>query len=40
MANEAYKKRIKAQYDKSFKPRVFLEGDLVLLYDQEFDKLG
>jgi hypothetical protein len=40
MANEAHKKHIKAQYDKSVKPRVFSEGDLVLLYDQESDKLG
>lgn len=40
LANEAHKKCIKAQYDKNVKPRVFSEGDLVLLYDQEFDKLG
>eukprot|EP00253_Pinus_taeda_P007991 PITA_07991 len=33
-------KRVKAQFDKNVKPRVFLEGDLVLLYDQESDKLG
>jgi len=39
MDNKAYKKYIKAQYDKSAKPRVFSKGDLVLLYDQEFDKL-
>ena len=32
-ANEAHKKRVKAQFDKNVKPRVFLEGDLVLLYD-------
>ena len=32
MASEAHKKRIKAQYDKNVKPRVF-SGDLVLLYD-------
>jgi hypothetical protein len=31
---------VKAQYDKNVKPRVFSEGDLVLLYDQESDKLG
>eukprot|EP00253_Pinus_taeda_P033788 PITA_33788 len=40
LANEAPKKRIKVQFDKNFKPRVFSEGDLVLLYDQESDKLG
>lgn len=40
MANEAHKKRVKAQFDKNFKPPVFLEGDLVLLYDHESDKLG
>ena len=28
------------QYDKNFKPCVFLEGYLVLLYYQEADKLG
>eukprot|EP00253_Pinus_taeda_P013344 PITA_13344 len=39
-ANEAHKKRVKAQFDKNVKPRVFSEGDLVLLYDQEFNKLG
>eukprot|EP00253_Pinus_taeda_P035673 PITA_35673 len=39
-ANEAHKKQVKAQFDKNVKPRVFSEGDLVLLYDQESDKLG
>eukprot|EP00253_Pinus_taeda_P035642 PITA_35642 len=33
LANEAHKKRVKAQFDKNFKPCVFSEGDLVLLYD-------
>lgn len=28
------------QYDKSVKPRVFSEGDLVLVYDQKNDTLG
>ena len=37
---EAQKKRVKSQYNKSFNPRVFSEGDLVLLYDQAHDKLG
>eukprot|EP00253_Pinus_taeda_P032509 PITA_32509 len=40
LANEAHKKRVKAQFDKNVKPRVFSEGDLVLLYDQESNKLG
>eukprot|EP00253_Pinus_taeda_P013889 PITA_13889 len=40
LANEAHKKRVKAQFDKNFKPRVFSEGDLVLIYDQDSDKLG
>lgn len=40
LANEAHKKCIKAQYDKNFKSRVLSEGDLVLLYDQDSDKLG
>ena len=40
LANEAHKRCIKAQYDKIFKPRVFSERYLVLLYDQEVDKLG
>ena len=40
LANEAHKKWVNAQFDKNVKPRVFSEGDLVLLYDQESDKLG
>ena len=40
LANEAHKKQIKVQYDHNVKPRIFSEGDLVLLYDQEADKLG
>lgn len=40
VANKAHKKCIKVQYDKNVKPRVFSEGDLVLLYDQDSDKLG
>eukprot|EP00253_Pinus_taeda_P036488 PITA_36488 len=39
LTNEAHKKRINAQYDRNFKPRIFSEGYLVLLYDQEADKL-
>ena len=40
LANEAHKKRVKAQYDKSIHPRAFNEDDLVLTYDQRYDKLG
>ena len=40
LANEAHKKCVKAQYDKSVQRRVFNEGDLVLTYDQIYDKLG
>eukprot|EP00253_Pinus_taeda_P005028 PITA_05028 len=32
-ANETHKKRVKMQFDKNVKSRVFSEGDLVLLYD-------
>ena len=37
---EAQKKRVKAHFDQLVSPRPFIEGDLVLLYDQEHDKLG
>ena len=40
LVNEAHKKCVKAQYDKSIEPRVFNEGDLVLTYDQRHDKIG
>jgi hypothetical protein len=40
LINETYKKCIKTQYDKSIQPRTFTEGDLVLVYDQDHDKLG
>ena len=40
LANEAHKKRIKTQYDKSVQPHAFNEGDLVLNHDQRYDKLG
>ena len=33
LANEAHKRQIKVQYDQHVKPRIFTEGDLVLLYD-------
>ena len=34
------KKCVKAQYDKSVQPCVVNEGDLVLTYNQRYDKLG
>jgi hypothetical protein len=37
---ETQKKCVKAQYDKHVKPRVFSEGDLVLLYEKDHDLLG
>jgi hypothetical protein len=37
---EAQKKRVKAQYDKHVKPRIFSKGDLVLLYEQDRYMLG
>ena len=40
LANEAHKKCVKEQYDKFVQPCVFNEGDLVLTYDQRYDKLG
>ena len=40
LANEAHKRRIKAQYEKNVQPCIFSEGDLVILYDQEADVIG
>ena len=40
LANEAHKRPMKAQYDKNVQPRIYSEGDLVLLYDQEADGIG
>jgi hypothetical protein len=40
MANESHQKCVKHQYDKKIRPRTFSEGDLVLVYDQDRDKLG
>ena len=39
LAIEAQKKRVKTHFDHTIHPRSFVEGDLVLLYDQENDKL-
>ena len=38
--NEAHKNRVKNQYDKVVKERVFFEGELVLLWDQDKEPLG
>ena len=40
LANEAHKRHIKVQYNKNVQPRIFSEGNLVLLYDQESDVIG
>jgi hypothetical protein len=40
LANEAYKHKVKCQYDRFVRPWIFSEGDLVLVYDQDKDPLG
>eukprot|EP00253_Pinus_taeda_P026774 PITA_26774 len=40
LAIEAQKKRVKTHFDHTVHPRSFVEGDLVLLYDQVNDKMG
>lgn len=40
MSNDVHKRHIKSQYNKSIKPRIFSEGDLVLVYDKKNDTLG
>ena len=40
VALEVNKRRVKVQYDKFVQPRVFSEGDLVLLWDQSKEPLG
>ena len=40
LANEAHKHKVKCQYDRSIRPRIFSEGDIVLVYDQDKDPLG
>jgi hypothetical protein len=37
---EVNKRHVKVQYDKSVCPRQYVEGDLVLLYDQAKEPLG
>ena len=34
------KRHVKVQYDKSICPRLYVEGELVLLYDQAKEPLG
>ena len=40
LANEAHKHKVKCQYDRSIRPQIFFEGDLVLVYDQDKESLG
>ena len=40
LKNEAHKNQVKNQYNKSVKPRVFFEGELVLLWHQDKEPLG
>jgi hypothetical protein len=40
LAKKAHKHKVKCQYDTSVHPRIFFEGDLVLVYDQDKDPLG
>jgi hypothetical protein len=40
LTNEAHKHKVKCRYDRSVHPRVFSEGDFVLVYDQDKDPLG
>ena len=40
MTNDSHQKRVKHQYDKTICPQTFSEGDLVLVYDQDHNKLG
>ena len=40
MAIEVNKWRVKVQYDKFVYPQLYVEGDLVLLYDQVKEPLG
>jgi hypothetical protein len=40
LTNEAHKHKVKCQYDRSVRPQIFSEGNLVLVYDQDKDSLG
>jgi hypothetical protein len=38
--NDAHKQKVKCQNDHSVRPQIFSKGDLVLVYDQDKDRLG
>jgi hypothetical protein len=40
LANKDHKQKVKCQYDRFVRPRIFSEGDLFLVYDQDKDSLG
>ena len=40
MATESHQRCVKTKYDHPIHPRTFSPGDLVLLYDQDHDKMG
>jgi hypothetical protein len=40
MTIEVNKRRVKVQYDKFVCPWLYVEGDLVLLYDQAKESMG
>ena len=40
MANELHQRRVKTKYDRSVHPCTLSQGDMVLVYDQDIDKLG
>ena len=40
IANESHKNRVKNQYDKAVKPRIFSEAELFLLWDQGKEPMG
>ena len=39
-ANKAHKNRLKSQYDKSVKPQILSEGELVLVWDKDKKPMG
>ena len=38
--NQAHENRVKNEYDKSVRLRIFSEGELVLLWDQDKEPMG
>jgi hypothetical protein len=40
LANKSHKQKVKCQYERSVRPHIFSEGDLVLVYHQDKDPLG